>query len=117
MIARLWHGRTLAKDGDAYEAYIVETGVKAQRACPGNLLSAILRQDDGSETRFTVLSLWESWDAVRDFAGEYVETAVYYPEDTKYLLALEPTVAHWDVPAWAADPCWAPPLLRREGAS
>jgi heme-degrading monooxygenase HmoA len=103
MIARLWCGRTLAKDGDTYEAYIVETGVQAQRASPGNLLSAILRQDDESETRFTVFSLWESWEAVRGFAGADVDTAVYYPEDTKYLLALEPTVVHWEVPVWASD--------------
>ena len=42
--------------------------------------------------------LWESWEAIRAFAGDDLEKAVYYPEDQKFLLALEPTVTHYEVP-------------------
>jgi hypothetical protein len=41
--------------------------------------------------------LWDSFDAVRRFAGDDIERAVYYPEDKEYLLSLEPNVEHYDV--------------------
>jgi hypothetical protein len=46
---------------------------------------------------FVFVSLWESWDAIRLFAGDTPEMAVYYPEDRAFLLALEPHVEHYEV--------------------
>jgi hypothetical protein len=43
------------------------------------------------------VSLWDSIDAIRAFAGEPVERARYYDEDPRYLLEFEPTVSHYDV--------------------
>lgn len=37
--------------------------------------------------------------AIRAFAGEDAEKARYYPEDTDFLLELEPTVTHYEVEA------------------
>jgi heme-degrading monooxygenase HmoA len=97
MIARIWRGRTRAEDGDAYVEYVNETGVAQHRQTPGNRGSMILRREVGNEVEFLVFSLWESLDAVRAFAGERPEVAVYYPEDEKFLLALEPEVHHYEV--------------------
>jgi hypothetical protein len=36
-------------------------------------------------------------DAIRAFAGDNIERAVYYPDDTAYLLELEPNVQHYEV--------------------
>ena len=36
-------------------------------------------------------------DAVRAFAGDDVEVARYYSEDTHFLLELEPNVFHYEV--------------------
>jgi hypothetical protein len=41
---------------------------------------------------------WESWDAIRAFAGDDPETSDYYPEDDEYLLETEPHVTHYEVP-------------------
>ena len=43
------------------------------------------------------MTLWDSWESIRAFAGDDVERARYYPEDTRYLLELEPTVTHFEV--------------------
>ncbi len=40
-------------------------------------------------------------EAVREFAGQAVDRAKYYPEDPEYLLELEPNVVHYEV-AFAA---------------
>ena len=35
MIARMWHGRVPASKGDAYYAYLLQTGVQDYAAPPG----------------------------------------------------------------------------------
>jgi hypothetical protein len=43
------------------------------------------------------MSLWDSMDSIRAFAGDDVERARYYPEDRGFLLELEPHVTHYEV--------------------
>jgi heme-degrading monooxygenase HmoA len=57
----------------------------------------MLRRDQGDRTEFITLSLWESVDAIRAFAGDDIEAAVLYPEDEYYLLGGESTVTHYQV--------------------
>jgi heme-degrading monooxygenase HmoA len=97
MIARIWHGRTRAKDADVYLEYIKETGIRGARAVPGNLGAQVWRSVRGDEAEFQFVSFWPSMDAVRRFAGDDVEKAVYYPRDREYLLELEPHVRHYEV--------------------
>ena len=97
LVARVWHGATPASQGDAYAAYLEETGVKDCRGTPGNRGVQVLRRTMGGETHFLFISFWESMGAIRSFAGVDVDQARYYPEDRKYLLALEPTVSHYEV--------------------
>lgn len=46
----------------------------------------MLRRDSGERTEFVTFSLWDSFDSIRAFAGDDIETAVYYPEDERYLV-------------------------------
>jgi hypothetical protein len=57
----------------------------------------MLRRDQGDRAEFITLSLWESVDAIRAFAGDDIEAAVLYPEDEHYLLGGESTVTHYQV--------------------
>jgi heme-degrading monooxygenase HmoA len=52
--------------------------------------------DDG-KSEFTLISLWDSWDAIKAFAGPDPEKAVFYPEDDKFLLERGPRVTHYEV--------------------
>lgn len=97
MIARTWHGAVRAEDAERYHAYLFQTGVPGCRETPGNLGVTVLRRIEGGEAHFLFISYWDSWDAIRAFAGDVVEKAHYYDEDRKYLLELEPTVTHYEV--------------------
>lgn len=97
MIARLWRGAVRPERGDAYAAYLDHTGVRDCRATPGNTGVWVLRRNLPTETEFLFISLWESFAAIKRFAGEDVERAHYYPEDRDFLLSLEPTVTHYEV--------------------
>ncbi len=97
MIARIWHGVTPAEKADDYYEYLQRTGLKDYRDAEGNLGVYVLRRIEGNRAHFTLLTLWESEEAVRKFAGEDIEVARYYPEDGDFLLELEPHVVHHEV--------------------
>ena len=99
MIARSWDGVTPAAQADEYADYVRRTGVTDLAATDGNLGVYLLRRREGERARFRVLSLWDSMEGVRRFAGDDAERARYYPEDARFLLALEPHVEHFDVVA------------------
>ncbi|NWF62301.1 MAG: antibiotic biosynthesis monooxygenase [Fischerella sp.] len=96
-IARIWHGRTLTSKADEYYAYLKEVGIKKIVSIPGNLGVQVFRRTNGNITEFTVISYWESRDAIREFAGNDIEKARYLPRDREYLLELEPNVKHFQV--------------------
>jgi heme-degrading monooxygenase HmoA len=97
MIARIWRGAVAQADRDAYANYIDETGMAAYKNTPGNRGAWMLRRDVDGKTEFVTFSLWESMDAVRAFAGENPEVAVFYPEDDRYLVERDETVSHYEV--------------------
>ena len=43
------------------------------------------------------VSWWKDYKSIKKFAGEDYENAMYYEEDKKYLLNLEPHVKHAEV--------------------
>lgn len=57
----------------------------------------MLRRASERGAEFLLISLWDSMEAIKLFAGPDADKAVYYPEDKEYLLELEPRVAHYDV--------------------
>jgi heme-degrading monooxygenase HmoA len=97
VIARVWTGRVREEQADAYLAYLKETGVEHCRRTPGNRGVSIQRRIADGVAEFVFTSRWDSWDAIRAFAGADAERAVYYPEDRAFLLELDPHVRHFEV--------------------
>jgi len=97
MIARVWQGATRAADAERYAAYMHQTGVRELAATPGNRGVLLSHRIEGELARFTVLSLWDSLEAVRAFAGRRPERALFYPQDEAFLVERGPIVEHWTV--------------------
>ena len=97
MIARIWHGITPTRKADEYVLYLNKTGVKDFQATEGFLGAHVLRRIEGKQAHFLIVSVWESIEAIKKFAGEEAGIARYYPEDANYLLELEEKVAHYEV--------------------
>jgi heme-degrading monooxygenase HmoA len=97
MIARIWRGVVRKDDADEYARYIADTGFRAYGETDGNRGAWMLRRDEDDRTEFLTLSMWESLDAVKAFAGEDHEAAVLYPEDERYLIETDPKVRHYEV--------------------
>ena len=97
MIARLWHGATLAEKAEQYLAFLQARAVPDYRAIPGNLSVDILHRTVGAITHYLVVTRWESREAIAAFAGSDIARAKYYREDVDFLLEFEPTVEHYEV--------------------
>jgi heme-degrading monooxygenase HmoA len=97
VIARMWRGWTRSWDADAYAEHLRQTAVPQCRQAPGNKAAYILRRGDGDCTEFAVLTLWQSLDAIRAFAGEDIEQSVPSPQDEIFLTGTQPAITHYEL--------------------
>jgi heme-degrading monooxygenase HmoA len=97
MITRFWRGVTPKSKAVEYFEYLEKTGLKEYRSTEGNRGVYVFRRVENDRAVFLLMSLWESYDAIKRFAGPNFEKAVYYPEDKKFLLELEPDVVHYEI--------------------
>lgn len=88
MIARIWHGWTTFDNADSYERLLKEEifpGIAAKNVA-GYRGIELLRRPLATEVEFITIMWFESWDAVKQFAGEDYETA-YVPAKAREVLA------------------------------
>ena len=92
MISRLWHGWTTPANADAYEDLLrrdvnsleINNGVKNEAT-----------RGVQHEVEFVTLTMFDSLEAVREFAGEDYEAAVVPPEARKLLAHFDERSAHY----------------------
>jgi heme-degrading monooxygenase HmoA len=97
MIARVWKGWTKPENADAYETLLRDHILPSIYRVEGYRGAYILRQDEGEETGFMVMTLFESIEAVKGFAGENYTTPVIEPEARALLSRFETMAFHYDV--------------------
>ena len=97
MIARIWRGAVRSQDAAAYAAYVQRTGIEGYRGTPGNRGAWLLRRIEGDRAEFITVSFWESREAIEAFAGQDINTAVFYPDDDQFLIERDLTVNHYEV--------------------
>jgi len=97
VVARIWRGAVRAADADEYAHYMRRTGVAGYVSTPGNRGAWMLRRDVDDRTEFVMFTLWDSLEAVKAFAGDDYERAVFYPEDDRYLIERDRTSSHYEV--------------------
>jgi len=97
MILREWRARATSAGAGDYAAHF-ETEVKpALGRISGFRRADLARRASPEEVELVVLSVWESIDAIRDFAGPDYERAVVHPYAARILTAYDETVWHYDL--------------------
>jgi len=97
VIARTWSGSTPAANADAYVQHLRDHTLPQLRELAGHLGAYVLRRRNGAVVDFTVVTLWESIEAIARFAGDDLEQAVVPPEAEQLLAAYDRRAVHWDV--------------------
>ena len=97
MIVRIWRGQSTIEHADAYFRHVTEKVFPSLAEIPGHRGAYLLRRKTAGQIEFLALTLWESMQAVREFAGEDVETAVVEPEARAVLAEFDSFVRHYDL--------------------
>lgn len=97
MILRAWRGFASFPDEERYPQHLLEAVKPKLEAIPGFLGLYLLRHRDGLEIEYQVLTLWDSMDTIRTFAGPSPERAVVEPEAQAVLLRFDKEVRHYEV--------------------
>lgn len=97
MIARLWRGRAKGANAAAYFRHFTETVTPELKTLTGHQGAWLLRREVEGETEFLAVTLWESLDAIRAFAGDAVETAIVEPPARAVLSDFDSFARHYEV--------------------
>jgi antibiotic biosynthesis monooxygenase (ABM) superfamily enzyme len=99
MIGRIWHGYTTPENADKYEALLKEEifiGIR-NKHIPGFQEIQLLRRDLGKEIEFITIMWFDSFEAVRAFAGDDYEKAVVLPEARALLAHFDERSQHYEI--------------------
>ena len=96
-IVRQWKGRTTAANAEKYVQHLTNNVVPELRAIRGYSGTYLLRRRGGEEVEFVVLTLWDSMEAIRMFAGTETEKAVVAPQAQAVLSSFDEFVSHYEV--------------------
>ncbi|HEY3785354.1 MAG TPA: antibiotic biosynthesis monooxygenase [Steroidobacteraceae bacterium] len=97
MIARTWKGQTTRENAPAYLQHLTGKVLPELRQIHGFRGTRVLRRDLGHRVEFMVITHWESWEAIRAFAGQEPQTAVVAPAARELLAEFDDFVSHFDI--------------------
>ena len=95
MITRIWHGCTKPENADAYHQLLTTKILPGIHRVKGYHGTYLLRRDLQGEVEFITLTLWESLDAIREFAGQDYEIAVVPLEARTLLVRFDERSEHY----------------------
>ncbi len=96
-IMRLWHGEVAIEKADEYEKFMIERAAPDYDSVEGLVKLYFQRKNEEKKTHFLLVTLWDSIESVKKFAGDNPENAKYYPEDDDFLLEKEEHVSMYEV--------------------
>jgi heme-degrading monooxygenase HmoA len=97
MIMRIWHGWTRRKDADTYESMLRDEILPGIHRISGYLGAHLLRRNNGDdEVEFITITTWDTWDAIREFAGADGSASVIYPKAHDLLTRFDEYSEHYE---------------------
>jgi heme-degrading monooxygenase HmoA len=97
VIARTWKGTARPDRADAYVRHLREQTFERLATIPGFREAQVLRRQNGGIIEFTVITWWDSREAIGGFAGADPERAVVPLAAQALLASWDDRAVHWDV--------------------
>ncbi len=97
MILRMWKARSTPKQAAAYIEHATKTVFPKVRNIKGHRGDYLLRRELEDGVELVVLTLWDSMEAVRRFAGYEPNKAVVEREARATLTSFDEYVTHFEV--------------------
>ena len=99
MIGRIWHGWTIPENADKYERLLKEEifpGIAAKKVA-GYRAIQLFRRPLENEIEFITIMWFDSWDAVKKFAGQDHEKAYVPPAARDVLERFDDRSQHYEI--------------------
>ena len=99
MISRIWHGWTTPSNAGVYETMLREEIFEGivDRRIEGFRSIQLLRRELAGEVEFVTIMLFDTLDAVREFAGEDYEACVVPPKARAVLSRFDRRSQHYEL--------------------
>lgn len=94
---RLWHGEVAIDQADEYEQFMIDRAAPDYASVDGLLKLYFQRRDEDDIAHFLLVTIWDSLESIKKFAGARPELAKYYPEDDNFLLEKEKYTSMYDI--------------------
>jgi heme-degrading monooxygenase HmoA len=98
MIARIWRGQAATKSkADAYYDHFRVNVAPHLTGIAGHRGAYLLRRECDGNTEFLAITLWDSIESVKKFAGNRPDVAVVEPEAVAILSEFDDFVQHFEI--------------------
>jgi heme-degrading monooxygenase HmoA len=100
VIGRIWHGWTTSQNADQYESLLKEeifSGIAAKKVSGYKRIQLFRRLLDNDQVEFVTIMWFDSWDAVKQFAGEDYERAYVPPAVQEVLARFDERSRHYEI--------------------
>jgi len=97
MISRHWTGIARRDAADRYVGHLENDTFPRLASLPGFVRATILRRDVDTGTEFRIVTVWESEQSIRAFAGADVEAAVVPDVAQAMMVDYDRRAIHYEV--------------------
>jgi len=97
VIARFWSAETTQAQAPAYRHHLTTHVLPTLRKVDGYAGTMLLQRDEADSVELVVITLWQSLDSVRQFAGSDVQQAVVGDKATPLLNRFDQHVRHYEL--------------------
>ena len=97
MVERHWKGIARKERADEYIDHLKNDTFRKLKEIHGLVSASVLKRDLPDGVEFLVVTKWETIDAIKQFAGEKIDTAVV-PEPVQHImLKYDDKVSHYEL--------------------
>ena len=100
MIGRIWHGWTNRENADHYESLLKQeifSGIAEKKVSGYKGIQLFRRPLNNDEVEFVTIMQFDSWDAVKEFAGEDYERAYVPAAAREVLVRFDERSQHYEI--------------------
>ena len=97
MVSRHWKGIAKPEHVDAYVRHLKTETFPNLSRIPGFVRASISSRPVDAGTEFQIVTVWESLDAIRAFAGPDAEAAVVPPVAQQFLVSYDSRAVHYEL--------------------
>ncbi len=97
MISRHWRGVAKPEEADNYIHHLRNDTFPKLARIDGFVSASILRRSTAKGAEFLIVTTWQSIEAIRQFAGDSVDTAVVPHAVQAMMVEYDREVAHYEI--------------------